>query len=1044
MKKKNLDSQKASELLQKLQEAVLSSSQKKETREETPDSDELAFQKKIASMLSRVTDTTPVENKPKKSGKKKSAKSNPPAQKNPPQPTPTEEPIIEEEILEEELPKEEILEEELLLPKEVIPEPIEEPAPVLEEIVEEPAIEEIPIEEPIIEAISPIEAEPIEENDFEEQAIESNLVEEAIPEEEVLEEPVEQIELTESILSEWVEEPIDNPEPAIEEALLPPPEPKKPLVRVIGPVVEPTPPPKVPTKKSPEKETPSDTIVIKPKSDLRSTTPIVIKPRRQERSPEPIKVEGNASMPRTTQKNTPPQRSGAFTPRPAQPSAAARTAKTPTASGAETRKTTPAKGKTAHRASARPAPRPLPQDEGLDVVLEHVAQDNAFASIRASEELSGADRPRGNVHALTHEELLRYVERKTGMTSDDISMILELGYDHELGRLIGSEPLRQLKTAHAHSNTPTDPATYRTAFGYRNREYTGEQSKERILAHYVKDKKALIARLAITVLLTCLLLPTTLPVLFGDPFPGIRERMPILLPLTTILILLVAGFFSRRQIQTGLQSFFRFAPTPYSVAAILYPIALLSELFNVIFVERGYGILSAALPAMAALLLTAVIDAMRLHSEMRVFRILASAKEKTVLEPAESHKQKLRHGDKIVKIVNDDIDQNLYRMHRAKHITGFFRRCNDTSSASRPFGYLLLASASLTFLVGFLCTIFAMKTAGVVSSLLLTLLFSLPLPAVLLFYYPLCRANRLLTEKGCVLVGEESVMEYAKQKTVIFRDSDMYHAKKCSQTMMREGEDFKRDLQLAGILFRKMNGALTPLCATNTADPPVTFVRLGESGTEAVIDNRYHILAGDASFLGRSGVRIPKESTDRSASRTENTSVTYIAINGVLKLTYEIEYEIAPKFEQTVSLLAENATRCAIRTYDPSLNESFLCATRGQDAEYVRVIKPGKYEHDDVSEISDSGALSLGDRFDATRPLVAANVICRIRSCGYYAQLAFSMLGTVVAAILSLHMGEMLAGIPLLLSLIFQGIGVFAAWLATHLSFRLGSAQNFK
>ena len=1038
MKKKNLDSQKASELLQKLQEAVLSSSQKKESREETPDSDELEFQKKIASMLSRVTDTKPTESKPKKSGKKKSPKPSPaPKDPTPPQPTPIEDPIIEEAA-----PS----------PVEVIPEPIEEPTPISEEPVEklveeiveetveetppeEPVIEKPSIEEPIAEAFSPIEEEPIEE---------------PILEEEIFEEPIEPIgstEPTESILSEWADEPIPQPESAKEKAPLPPPEPKKPLVRVLGPVLESVPPKKAPPKKSPEKETPSDTIVIKPKSDLRSTTPIVIKPRRQERSPEPIKVEGNASMSRTPQKNTPPQKSGAFTPRPAQPSTVAKGTKTPGTTlprSAETRRATPVKSKTANKTQARPAPRTLPQDEGLDVVLEHVAQDNAFASVRASEGLSGADRPRGNVHTLTHEELLRYVERKTGMTSDDISMILELGYDHELGRLIGSEPLRQLKAAHAHSNTPADPATYRTAFGYRNREYTGEESGERILSNYVKDKKALIVRLAITVLLTCLLLPIALPILLGNPFPSIRERAPQLFPLSAILILLVAGFFSRRQIHTGLQSFFRFAPTPYSVAAILYPIALLSELVNVMLVGRGYGILSATLPTMAALLLTAVIDAMRLHSEMRVFRILSDARDKTVLEPAESHKQKLRHGDKIVKIVNDDVDQNLYRMHRAKHITGFFRRCNDTSSAARPFGFLLLASAVLTFLVGFLCAIFEMKMTGAVSSMLLTLLFSLPLPGVLLFYYPLCRANKLLSEKGCALVGEESVMEYAKQKTVIFHDSDMYHAKKCTQTMVREGEDFKRDLQLAGILFRKMNGALRSLCESNAADPPVTFVRLGESGTEAVIDNRYHILAGDASFLSRSGVRIPKESTDRTASRTENTSVTYIAINGVLKLIYEIEYEIAPKFEETVSLLAENATRCAIRTYDPSLNEGFLGATRAQDTEYVRVIKPGKYESNDASEISDCGAFALGDRFDAVRPLVAANVICSIRSCGYYAQLAFSILGTVLAAILSQRMGEMLVGVPLLLSLLFQGIGVLAAWLATHLSFRLGSAQNFK
>lgn len=74
MKKKNQDAQKASELLQKLQEAVLSSSKKKEARSETPDRDELEFQKKIASMLSRVTGDKPLDEKKKQTSKPKPKK----------------------------------------------------------------------------------------------------------------------------------------------------------------------------------------------------------------------------------------------------------------------------------------------------------------------------------------------------------------------------------------------------------------------------------------------------------------------------------------------------------------------------------------------------------------------------------------------------------------------------------------------------------------------------------------------------------------------------------------------------------------------------------------------------------------------------------------------------------------------------------------------------------------------------------------------------------------------------------------------------------
>ena len=65
VKKQKQDSQKASELLRKLQEAVLSS-QKKEDASEDLDSDELAFQQKIAGMLSRVTPQTEATGKKKK------------------------------------------------------------------------------------------------------------------------------------------------------------------------------------------------------------------------------------------------------------------------------------------------------------------------------------------------------------------------------------------------------------------------------------------------------------------------------------------------------------------------------------------------------------------------------------------------------------------------------------------------------------------------------------------------------------------------------------------------------------------------------------------------------------------------------------------------------------------------------------------------------------------------------------------------------------------------------------------------------------------
>ena len=76
MKKKHSDSQQASELLKKLQAAVLASSKRKESKQDEPDRDELEFQQKLAGMLSRATagmDPSAPKKKNKKEKKKPSA-----------------------------------------------------------------------------------------------------------------------------------------------------------------------------------------------------------------------------------------------------------------------------------------------------------------------------------------------------------------------------------------------------------------------------------------------------------------------------------------------------------------------------------------------------------------------------------------------------------------------------------------------------------------------------------------------------------------------------------------------------------------------------------------------------------------------------------------------------------------------------------------------------------------------------------------------------------------------------------------------------------
>ena len=692
----------------------------------------------------------------------------------------------------------------------------------------------------------------------------------------------------------------------------------------------------------------------------------------------------------------------------------------------------------------------LPEDDNLDEALDEIVPEESPMEVLPMEEPEVVQTRKQSVFAVMKEKkqkraeeamnAIALIEKKTNLTEDDVALIFELGYENELGRLVGYDALRRLKFDHIRrTQAEADSGQYRTAFGYRNPAFTGgAPRRELMLEHYAHDRRRLMLRLLFTALCTLLLIPIDLPGLFGGALAPYTEAAPLLFPALGLLLLCAAGLFSLRQITAGLRSLFRFTPTPYSAAGLFVPLSLLTGALSLLV--SGDGALPLNLSASGLLLVCAVCDALRLSDEMRVCRIAAADGEKTVLETAEPRKKKLRAGDRIVKIINDDVDEALYRVRRTAQLAGFFRRCNDFSDASRPFTAFIASAVALAVLGGIGGGILSDSFSGALQAFSLFLMFTLPTSSLLLYFYPLCRANAILSRRNCALIGEESVEEYSRPKTVIFNDSDMYTAQRCTQISVREGEDFRQDMRLAGVLFRKMSGTLgavgqnAPLHSSD--DPPVAFVRLTENGTEAVVDNRYHLLAGNAAFLAKSGVRVPRETTDRTGQRAKNVSLMYVAIDGVLRLSYEIEYTVASSFEEMALLLAESDTTTAIQTYDPNLNEAFLRSSRPDDAGYVRVIKPGRYEPDALQEVADSGAVALGKVYDIALPLAAAVEIRRVRTAGVRLQLAGIAAGALAALLLFLNRSLFLPAMLVLFPMLFRGLWLAISFFLTRFGLR--------
>lgn len=659
---------------------------------------------------------------------------------------------------------------------------------------------------------------------------------------------------------------------------------------------------------------------------------------------------------------------------------------------------------------------PLPEEDSYDEVLdEPISEEEVQPEEIPYEEpeVVSAD-PKLSDRAMERQKQLRrlrdnpsvpiyeLIRRKTGLDEGDISMIFELGYDNELGRLVGYENLKKLKSEHLRRISKGDRKHYRTAFGYRGEEYTGQNS-DTVKAAYVRDKKTMILRILLTALLSVFLLALDFPEWIGGVLVRLSLLSPYLFPGISLAGLIGVLLLSLRQLNAGLRSFFKFASTPYSVLSMLTPVLLGYNLLLLLFPDAG--MLKVNFIASVFFLLAAIADAFRLVGEMRSLAILSSPEIKTVLAPAATRKKKLRYGDRIVKIINDDAGEDLYRVQQAQDTTGFFRRFNSMDAAVLPFSLLIPLAGAVAFLAGIGYAVFVDASfPSAVSVAMTVLMVGVPINAIFCFFYPLCRANTVLAKRKCTLVGEEAVEALCHPKTVIFDDSDMYTAEKCNEISVRQGDDFKEDLHLAGILFRKIGSTLNGIGKTapksREKDPPVTIVRITDYGIEAVINNSEHILAGSAEFLEKNGVRVSKESADKALRRRPNVSILYVAINSVLKLSYDLEYRTYRSFEEMASLLAQHNTAIAIHSYDPDLNDIFLQNSRVDTAETIRVIKPGRFEYPSVLEVTDTNAVSLGKKTDIAYPIYAAQRVKQARRDSTVFQFIISLGGAALAATL--------------------------------------------
>lgn len=556
------------------------------------------------------------------------------------------------------------------------------------------------------------------------------------------------------------------------------------------------------------------------------------------------------------------------------------------------------------------------------------------------------------------------VKRRSGLNEDDVAMMFALGYDSELGRTVGYDAVKKLKYQYLREERRRTSFAQIPSFGDCGEEEMSKEARADCLALYARQRKFLILRVLLTALSSILLLFSDLPSLGGNVLADLALENRTVLSFAGLAVLFLTSLLSVSRIEAGLAGCFRFRPNAYSVVGTMIPAVLIYDVVSLIL--QSEDLLPFNFAACLLLLITALCDTLKFAQEFRIFRLLSTDAVKTVLESTEPRKKKLRQGARLMKILNDDIDERFYSVRKTTSVGGLFRRFGDTGDFAGFFGVFLTLSFGASILFGIAVSLLTDDFTDALRAGMLLLAATTPLCLIVGAALPLFFANRLLGKRGCALIGEESADEFAGSKTLIFRDSDLFGAVGHAEIVVREGDDLRRDMNAVASLLHHLGGTLESLGEQfDSGIPdapalPVFVIRIEDAGVEATVNQETHLLMGSAAFLSRSGVRVPRETTDKTLRRTDSESLTYIAVNGILKFSCEITYKIKPAFERLVADFASIGMSVAIRTYDPNITEELIRAIRPADATPIRVMKPGRFEAESVSGFSDSGAAAVG------------------------------------------------------------------------------------
>ncbi len=552
----------------------------------------------------------------------------------------------------------------------------------------------------------------------------------------------------------------------------------------------------------------------------------------------------------------------------------------------------------------------------------------------------------------------------------DTDLYLQLGYGDHLRRPVEQTRVERVRTEQA-VRKAVKPRNEPVA-AFRGKEYTHRGQTDAIEAAYARARGQQLARLLIA-------LTGALVALLYDCWPLAADHLGLPLPAPRLyawiafawLLLISAPFLSR--LGRGLRSLWEFQPTRYATAALgLVITALYALLCALTASEESVSLLSGA--ALLMLGIAALGEFVNTAGEYAAFSVVASGKPVYTLTDEETP----------AAICGGASSEPALTAVRAGRVADYFARTARYNPYMSRLNYLL----PVALLAAILCAGLAMARgasfpAEATQVFAATYLACLPAAYLLAMSLPLCRANRLVAQKGCAVIGAAAPADYAagRHTRLLFADGDALGALHRKEITLRDDPQTETWRQMAAHVFRLLGGPLAADVPANGADADAIYAEIAEVEEHYIrlylIDERVgrraatEVMLGTHEALVRRGVRLPKAGMEQSYKKSEDSRVVYLAFDRRFRLAYAVEYRAGRTFVRTARRLAKLGHAISLYTYDPLVTADLLDIPPLQRLPRVEIRRPDCLET--LRTARSAGVVATGRSLDLLHPYAACH-----------------------------------------------------------------------